>query len=146
MSTVQKCLEGKPHKLISVSPSDSVSAALTRMRDNRVRSVLVMEDQTLVGIITQGDCAIKVLLQGLDAQTTLVRDVMTRDPITVSLSDTLDKCMNWMAGRNIRHLPAVQGGKVMGVVSIGDVVKYVIEQQGTQIQYLETYIRGHGAA
>jgi CBS domain-containing protein len=54
--------------------------------------------------------------------------------------------MNWMAGRNIRHLPAVQGGKVMGVVSIGDVVKHVIEQQGTQIQYLETYIRGHGAA
>ena len=145
MSTVQKCLEGKTHKIISVNPSDSVSAALTRMRDNRVRSVLVMEDQTLVGIITQGDCAIKVLLQGLDAQTTLVRDVMTRDPITVSLADTLDKCMNWMAGRNIRHLPAVQGGKVMGVVSIGDVVKHVIEQQGTQIQYLETYIRGHGA-
>jgi len=146
MSTVQKCLEGKAHRIISVTPSDPVATALARMRDNQVRSVLVMEDQTLVGIITQGDCAIKVLLPGLDAQTTLVREVMTRDPITVALSDSLDKCMNWMAGRNIRHLPAVQGGKVMGVISIGDVVKHVIEQQGTQIQYLETYIRGHGAA
>ncbi|MFM2210092.1 MAG: hypothetical protein RIQ96_1735 [Pseudomonadota bacterium] len=145
MSTVKKCLAGKPTRVISVHPSDRVVVALTLMRDHRVRSVLVLEEQKLVGIITQGDCAIKVLLQGRSAESVSVREVMTAAPLTVTLDDTLERCMNVMASRNIRHLPVTQGDKVAGVVSIGDIVKDIIEQQGSQIKYLETYIKGHGA-
>ncbi|MEN9778961.1 MAG: CBS domain-containing protein [Burkholderiaceae bacterium] len=145
MSTVKKCLAGKPTRVISVHPSDRVVVALTLMRDHRVRSVLVLEEQKLVGIITQGDCAIKVLLQGRSAESVSVREVMTAAPLTVTLDDTLERCMNVMASRNIRHLPVTQADKVVGVVSIGDIVKDIIEQQGSQIKYLETYIKGHGA-
>lgn len=145
MSTVKKCLAGKPARVISVHPSDRVMIALALMRDHRVRSVLVLDEQKLVGIITQGDCAIKVLLQGRSAETTTVRDVMTASPLTVAMEDTLDRCMNLMASRNIRHLPVLQADKVVGVVSIGDIVKDIIDQQGSQIKYLETYIKGHGA-
>jgi len=145
MSTVKKCLAGKPTRVISVHPSDRVVVALTLMRDHRVRSVLVLEEQKLVGIITQGDCAIKVLLQGRSAESVSVREVMTAAPLTVTLDDTLERCMNVMASRNIRHLPVTQADKVVGVVSIGDIVKDIIEQQGSQIKYLETYIKGHSA-
>ncbi len=145
MSTVKKCLAGKPTRVISVHPSDRVVVALTLMRDHRVRSVLVLEEQKLVGIITQGDCAIKVLLHGRSAESVSVREVMTAAPLTVTLDDTLERCMNVMASRNIRHLPVTQADKVVGVVSIGDIVKDIIEQQGSQIKYLETYIKGHGA-
>jgi CBS domain-containing protein len=115
------------------------------MRDHRVRAVLVMEDDKLLGIITQGDCAIKVLLPGADAKTTFVRDVMTRDPMTVKLSDPLEACMGLMANRGFRHLPVLEAGRVMGVVSVGDVVKDSIRRMGEQIGFLETYIKGHGA-
>ena len=145
MSTVKKCLAAKPSRVIAVHPSDRVVVALTLMRDHRVRSVLVLDEQKLVGIITQGDCAIKVLLQGRSAESVTVREVMTSGPLTVTLDDSLERCMNVMASRNIRHLPVLQADKVMGVVSIGDIVKDIIEQQGSQIKYLETYIKGHGA-
>lgn len=144
MSTVKKCLASKPARVISVQPGDRVVMALTLMRDHRVRSVLVLDEQKLVGIITQGDCAIKVLLQGRSAESVTVREVMTASPLTVTLDDSLERCMNLMASRNIRHLPVTQADKVMGVVSIGDIVKDIIDQQGSQIKYLETYIKGHG--
>jgi CBS domain-containing protein len=115
------------------------------MREQRIRSVLVIEGGALKGIVTQGDCAIKVLLQGRSAESVSVREVMTAAPLTVTLDDTLERCMNVMASRNIRHLPVTQADKVVGVVSIGDIVKDIIEQQGSQIKYLETYIKGHGA-
>ena len=119
MVTVAQCLKTKPSIIVAVRPGDSVVLALQSMRDHRVRAVLVMEDDRLLGIITQGDCAIKVLLPGADAKTTLVRDVMTRDPMTVKLSDPLEACMGLMANRGFRHLPV--------------------------IGFLETYIKGHGA-
>jgi CBS domain-containing protein len=105
----------------------------------------VMEGQHLRGIVTQGDCAIKVLLPGHDAKAVAVQDIMTANPMTVRLADPLEACMGLMAQRNFRHLPVVEGGQVMGVVSIGDVVKDNIRQMGQQINYLETYIKGHGA-
>jgi CBS domain-containing protein len=107
--------------------------------------MLVIDDGRLVGIISQGDCAMKVLLPGLDAKDTLVSSVMTANPLAVSPSDDLDHCMGIMATRHIRHLPVKDGETVVGVVSVGDIVNNVIEQQGHQIKYLETYIRGHGA-
>ncbi len=116
------------------------------MRDNRVRSVLVIDDGVLVGIITQGDCAIKVLLPGLDAKESVVSSVMTRDPMTVKLSDPLEACMGLMAARGFRHLPVLDAGKVVGVISIGDVVKDIIREMGHTISFLETYIKGHGVS
>jgi CBS domain-containing protein len=145
MATVQQCLQSKPSRLVSVRSSDFVVQALQLMRDHRVRAVLVVDDNKLVGIVTQGDCAIKVLLPGKDAKATLVSDVMTRDPMTVRPSDPLEACMGLMANRGFRHLPVLDGGKLVGVVSVGDVVKDQVRQMGEQIGFLETYIKGHGA-
>jgi CBS domain-containing protein len=145
MPTVKHCLEQKPRAVHSIQSSDSVQLALLQMRGNRVRAMLVIDDGRLVGIISQGDCAMKVLLPGLDAKDTLVSSVMTANPLAVSPSDDLDHCMGIMATRHIRHLPVKDGETVVGVVSVGDIVNNVIEQQGHQIKYLETYIRGHGA-
>ena len=147
MTTVKSCLEQKPQPtdLVSVGLDDKVVTALQLMRDKRVRAVLVLDGETLKGIITQGDCAIKVLLPGLDAKQVVVRDVMTADPVSVRLVDPIEACTGLMASRNFRHLPVVEAGKVVGVVSIGDVVKDNIRQMGQQINFLETYIKGHGA-
>ena len=145
MPTVKHCLEQKPRAVHSIQSSDSVHLALLQMRGNRVRAMLVIDNDHLVGIISQGDCAMKVLLPGLDAKDTLVSSVMTANPLSVSPSDDLDHCMGIMATRHIRHLPVKEGERVVGVVSVGDIVNNVIEQQGHQIKYLETYIRGHGA-
>jgi CBS domain-containing protein len=115
------------------------------MRDNRVRAILVIKDDKLMGILTQGDCAIKVLLPGLDAKQVLVQEVMTVDPVTVKLEDPIEACTGLMASRNFRHLPVVEAGRVVGVISIGYVVKDSIRQMGQQIGFLETYIKGHSA-
>ena len=147
MSTVKKCLEQKPQPvvIVSVKPDDKVVAALQLMRDNRVRATLVINDDKLVGILTQGDCAIKVLLPGLDAKHVLVKEVMTSDPLSVKLNDPIEACTGLMASRNFRHLPVVDAGRVVGVISIGDVVKDNIRQMGQQIGFLEPYIKGHGS-
>lgn len=146
MTTVKNCLDQKPQPtvLVSVSSDDTVVSALQLMRDRRVRAVLVLEADHLKGIITQGGCAIKVPLPGLDAKQVRVKDVMTSDPVTVKLGDPVEACTGLMASRNFRHLPVLEAGKVVGVVSIGDVVKDSIRQMGLQICFLETYIKGHG--
>ncbi|MCY7304921.1 MAG: CBS domain-containing protein [Rhodoferax sp.] len=146
MSTVKQCLDQKPKSVISVSPSDKVVKALELMRDKRVRSIIVMEGDALVGIVSQGDCAIKVLLPGGDARQTAIETIMTRNPITVKLDDSLDGCMGTMVQRHIRHLPVMNGTQVIGVLSIGDIVKEILNMQGNQIQFLETYIKGHGVS
>jgi CBS domain-containing protein len=147
MTSVKACLEQKPqpHSPVSVTPDDKVVAALQLMRDKRVRAILVIEAGQLKGIITQGDCAIKVLLPGLDAKQVAVKEVMTANPVTVRLQDPIEACTGLMASRNFRHLPVVEAGQVVGVISIGDVVKDSIRQMGQQIGFLETYIKGHGA-
>ena len=143
MATVKSCLAQKPTRLISVAPADPVQRALELMKENRVRSVLVMEGDKLAGILSQGDCAIRVLLEGRDARATLVSEIMTANPMTVKPDDHLESCMGLMANRNFRHLPVMDGDKVVGVVSIGDLVKDVIRKLGDQVSYLETYIKGH---
>jgi CBS domain-containing protein len=147
MTTVKICLAQKPQPLltISVRSDEKVVEALQLMRDNRVRAVLVINDAKLVGIITQGDCAIKVLLPGLDAKQVQVKEVMTPDPVTVKLEDPIEACAGLIASRNFRHLPVVEAGAVVGVISIGDVVKDSIRQMVQQIGFLETYIKGHGS-
>ena len=140
MNTVKDALAQKGGALIHVRSGDMVVEALRQMRDNRVRSVLVIDDDVLVGIVTQGDCAIKVLLPGLDAKQTPVRQVMTADPVTVKLDDQVDGCMAIMTERGFRHLPVLDAGKVVGVISIGDVVKDIIQKLELNVGDLMGYI------
>lgn len=145
MTTVKQCIDPKSTGVISVRSSDSTEDALKLMRDKRVRAILVIDDEQLVGIVSQGDCAIKVLLPHRDPKLTPISDIMSSNPFTVSLSNSLDECMAIMVHKHIRHLPVIEQKKVIGVVSIGDIVKNVIELQGNQIKFLETYIKGHGS-
>ena len=145
MTTVKKIIEQKANTIFSVSTSDPVANVLKIMRDFRVRAVLVIDGSELKGIVSQGDCAIKVLLPHQDPTQVLVSKIMTPKPLTVTLSNSLEECMAIMVHKHIRHLPVVETNKVVGVVSIGDLVKNIIEQQGNQIKFLETYIKGHGA-
>ena len=144
MNTVQSALARKSGSLIHVRSDDMVFNVLLQMRDNRVRSVLVIDDDALVGIITQGDCAIKVLLQGLDAKQTVVSQVMTRNPMTVKLGDRVDACMGLMVGKGFRHLPVVNAGKVVGLISIGDAVKDIIHELQLNVGDLMGYIMTDG--
>src|SRR6201989_2893889 len=130
MNTVKDALAHKSGALIYVRSGDMVVEALRQMRDNRVRSVLVIDDDVLVGIVTQGDCAIKVLLPGLDAKQTPVGQVMTSNPVTVTPDDRLEGCMALMAERGFRHLPVLDADKVLGVISIGHAVKQILRQLG----------------
>ncbi|GLH81020.1 histidine kinase [Bradyrhizobium sp. SSBR45G] len=144
MSTVRIALAQKSSALFQVRSSDMVVEALRQMRDNRVRSVLVIDDDVLVGIVTQGDCAIKVLLPGLDAKQTQVDQVMTANPVTVKPDHPLDACMAMMAQRGFRHLPVLDAGKVVGVISIGDVVKNIIRDLEHNVDDLMGYILKDG--
>jgi len=145
MTTVKKIIDQKSKTIFSVRSTDPVVDVLKIMRDFRVRAVLVIDDGELKGIVSQGDCAIKVLLPHNNASEVAVSTIMTPNPLTVKLSNTLDECMAIMVHKHIRHLPVLDANKVVGVVSVGDMVKSIIELQGNQIKFLETYIKGHGA-
>ncbi len=145
MSTVKKIIDQKSKTIFSVRSTDPVVDVLKIMRDFRVRAVLVIDDGELKGIVSQGDCAIKVLLPHHNASEVAVSTIMTPNPLTVKLSNTLNECMANMVHKHIRHLPVLEANKVVGVVSVGDMVKSIIELQDNQIKFLETYIKGHGA-
>jgi CBS domain-containing protein len=145
VKTVKDCIAQKTQRTISVASTDTVQRALEMMKEHRVRAVLVIDSDQLVGIISQGDCAIRALLPGKDAKTTRVSEIMTRDPITVKPGDPMEFCMGLMATRSIRHLPVLGADQVIGVVSIGDVVKEMMNDLSQQVSFLETYIKGHSA-
>jgi len=144
MTTVKKIIDQKSNTVFSVRTSDPIENVLKIMRDFRVRAVLVIDDGELMGIVSQGDCAIKVLLPHNNPSEVVVSKIMTPKPLTVTLSNSLDECMAIMVHKHIRHLPVLEKSKVVGVISIGDLVKNIIELQGNQIKFLETYIKGHG--
>ena len=144
MSIVKSVLAQKSGALIHVRSSDMVVEALRQMRDNRVRAVLVIDDGVLVGILTLGDCAIKMLLPGLDAKQTPVGQVMTSDPVTVKPDDPLEGCMAMMSARGFRHLPVLDAGKVVGVISIGDVAKDIIQYLEHEVGDLMGYLMTDG--
>jgi len=142
MTTVGTLIDQKKSDLITVKPSDKVELVLELMRDHRIRSVLVANGSDLLGIVSQGDCAIKVLLPNLNPKEVLVSQIMTADPLTVLQENTLEECMAIMVHKHIRHLPVLEKKQLIGVVSIGDIVKNIIETQGKQIEFLESYITG----
>jgi CBS domain-containing protein len=145
MTTVSKLLGKKNNTIYSVRSTDAVEKVLLLMRDHRVRASLVIDDGNLMGIVSQGDCAIKVLLPQSNPKEVAVSKIMTANPLTVNPSNSLDECMAIMVHKHIRHLPVLDQNKVVGVISIGDLVKNIIELQGSQIKFLEAYINGHGA-
>ena len=145
MTTVKQVIDQKANIIFSVRSSDTVETVLMLMRDHRVRAILVIDDGVLAGIVSQGDCAIKVLLPNDDPKKLAVSKIMTASPLTVALSNSLEECMAIMVHKHIRHLPVLEKNKVVGVISVGDLVKSIIEVQGSQIKFLESYINGQGA-
>jgi CBS domain-containing protein len=145
MTTVQQCIDKKSNTIFSVRSSDPVEKVLILMRDHRVRAIPVIDDGNLVGIVSQGDCAIKVLLPFNNPKQVPVSKIMTVNPLTVSPSNSLEECMAIMIHKHIRHLPVLAEKKVVGIVSVGDTVKNIMEHQGDQIKFLETYINGYGS-
>ncbi len=142
MQTVNQLLRGKGNQIFHVSPDDSVLRAIEVMAERHIGALLVMRDGALLGIISERDYARKVILKHRSSSDTPVSDIMTSPAITVSPGDTVRHCMEVMTARRFRHLPVVESGRVVGMLSIGDLVKAVIQAQSEQIQQLERYIAG----
>jgi CBS domain-containing protein len=143
MKTVEQLLQGKRISGVYTIGSDSrVYEALCLMADKDVGALMVTEAGRLVGVISERDYARKVILHGKSSHDIPVRDIMSRTVVTVRPEQTVDDCMALMTERRIRHLPVVDGGKLVGVLSIGDLVKETISQQQFTIDQLESYIRG----
>ncbi|HEY3700238.1 MAG TPA: CBS domain-containing protein [Spongiibacteraceae bacterium] len=129
-------------KTHSVEPSAMVVEALKLMAEKMVGALLVLENGKLVGIFSERDYARKIALMERSSRTTEIRQVMTADLICVSPSDTMEYCMELMTEKHIRHLPVLEDNKLIGVISIGDLVKNIIEDQKAMIIQLEKYVRG----
>jgi CBS domain-containing protein len=146
MTIVRQLLDRKGRAIFSVEPDTAVLEAIRAMAAHHVGALLVMQGSKLAGIISERDYARKVALQGRTSKDTPVRDIMTSPVVSVSPNQTVDECMRIVTAKRIRHLPVVQQGKVVGVVSIGDLVQRVISTQGEIIQYLHEYIVGRNSA
>lgn len=142
MRTVRQLLDAKSPAIHAIRPEAPVLEAIRLMADAHIGAVLVMEGPRLVGILSERDYARKVVLQGRSSADTPVRDIMTSRVLTATSSDTSDRCMQMMTLHRIRHLPVIDGDDVVGVVSIGDLVKAVIEDQRVELDSLQRYIAG----
>lgn len=140
MRTVRQLLEAKAPEVFAIGPDAPVIDAIRLMADKHIGALLVMEAGRLVGILSERDYARKVVLQGRSSKDTPVRAIMTPDVVTVRLTDTSDRCMQVVTEKRIRHLPVLEGDDVLGVVSIGDLVKAVIEDQQVELDQLQRYI------
>lgn len=142
MKTVEQLLKDKPVAVIGIAPNATVLDALKLLAEKNVGAVLVMEGQRLAGIFSERDYARKVALKGKSSADTPISDVMTRGVHCVGLAHTNEDCMALMTAKHIRHLPVVDGERVVGMLSIGDLVKYLISEQQFVISQLESYIHG----
>src|SRR5919108_5674120 len=135
-------LNQKSGEVYSVAPDAMVFKAIEMMADKNVGALLVMKGQKLVGIFSERDYTRKVFLRGKKSKETRVDEIMSKDVTTTSPQDSVDECLRLMTEKHIRHLPVIDGGKVIGVISIGDLVKHVISCQSATIAHLESYISG----
>jgi len=140
MKTVKQLLSTKLVQIFSVTEQASVLEALKVMMEKNISALLVLEGQELKGIFTERDYARKIVLHGKSSAETAINEVMTSNPITVSPTDSIDFCMGIMTDKHIRHLPVMEDNKLLGMVSIGDMVKFIIEDQKQTISQLENYI------
>jgi CBS domain-containing protein len=142
LKTVKDILRAKGHDVWSITPDATVFDALTKMAHKNVGALTVMEGDQLVGIISERDYARKVILQGKTSRTTSVREIMSSPVICVRSQQTVEECMALLTGRRIRHLPVIEDNRVIGMISIGDIVKSIISEQQFIIEQLENYISG----
>jgi CBS domain-containing protein len=142
MTLLSQLLDHKGHGVHAVAVGASVIDAVRSMANNHVGALLVMDGGQLVGIVSERDYARKVVLQGRSSATTPVRDIMSSPVVTATPVDTVDHAMRLMTDRRIRHLPVLEGDKVVGVVSIGDLVRSIIDAQRSTIEALQSYIQG----
>jgi CBS domain-containing protein len=142
MHTVNQLLQMKGNQIFSVAPQDSVLRAIEIMATRHVGALLVMNEGTLLGIISERDYARKVILKNRSSHDTPVGDIMSSPAVSVTPDDTVHHCMQLMTEGRFRHLPVVKAGRVVGMLSIGDLVKAVIEEQSQHIEQLERYIAG----
>ncbi len=140
MRTVRHLLEAKASKVFAIGPQAPVLDAIRLMAEKRIGALLVMDAGKLAGIVSERDYARKVVLQGRSSKDTPVRDIMTSEVISVGINDSADRCMQIVTDSRIRHLPVVDGDVVLGVISIGDLVKAVIEDQQLELEQLQRYI------
>ena len=142
MRTVRQLLGAKAPEVFSVSPDASVLDAIRLMAEKGVGAVLAMQGPRLCGIVSERDYARKVVLQGRSSSNTPVRDIMTAKVVTVRPDDSVDHCMQVVTEHRIRHLPVAEGDTIVGVISIGDVVKCQIAEATQEAESLRTYIAG----
>ena len=140
MKTVKQLLEGKTRGLCTIGPDAPVFDALKMMAENDIGALLVVENDKLIGIISERDYARKVMLHGKSSRDIPVREIMTEHVICVQPDRTIDECMALMTDKRIRHLPVIENDKLVGVLSIGDLVKETISEQQFMIKQLESYI------
>jgi CBS domain-containing protein len=142
MVNARNLLDRKGKKVYTVRAGETVFDALRAMAEKNVGALIVMEGDKLTGIFSERDYARKVVLNDKFSRDTLVREIMTPDPFVVTLDTDVQECMKLMTEHQVRHLPVVESESVVGIISIGDVVKWIIEDQADSIQFLERYIKG----
>lgn len=142
MSTVRNILQKKGNAVYSISPDRSVYDALEELEEKNLGSLVVVENKKLIGVFTERDYARKVILKGRSSKETLVRDIMSSHTLFVNPDNTLDDCMQLMTDKFVRHLPVLENDELVGVISIGDIVKYIIYEKDFIIGNLEHYITG----
>lgn len=142
MTTVAQILDAKGHEVWSVAPDSSVYEAIERMAEKNVGALLVMQDDRVTGIVSERDYARKVILQGKSSKDTPVRDIMTSQVYYVRSQHSVEECMQLMTDHRIRHLPVMDDGRAVGMVSIGDVVRLLLQEKDAEIEHLERYITG----
>jgi len=142
MGAVSNLLESKGHDVLTVGPDVSVHDAIAKMEDIYAGTAVVMEGDEMVGIVSERDVIRKVILKGKDINQVKVKEIMTTNLATITPETLLDDCMQLITEKRIRHLPVLCDGNLGGIVSIGDVVKYLIVEKDFKIKNLETYIAG----
>ncbi len=142
MKSVKQLLSSKGHEVWSIRPQDSMYDAIKLMADKEIGALLVMDASQLVGIVTERDYARKVVLQGKASKQTPVEDIMTTNVLCARPEQTVEECMALMTEKRVRHLPVLEEGSVVGLISMGDLVKAIIEEQQFIIEQLEHYISG----
>lgn len=140
MGKVRNILATKDKNIFSVDPSASVYSAIQLMAEKNIGGLMITENGKLVGIFTERDYARKLILKGKSSKDTLIGELMTKHPITVTIDTSIEQCMQIMSNKRIRHLPVVENENLIGVISIGDLVRFIIEEQKTIIEQLENYI------